>query len=62
VFERHQVGVLALDLHPVILADRGKAISDITDMLGACGYEMTTTHGKTVWLAPDRRRGGGSRS
>ncbi len=52
VFRQHRVRVLALDLHPRILANRGKDISDITKMLAECGYAMSQEYGNTVWQSP----------
>jgi FkbM family methyltransferase len=52
VFREHRVRVLALDLHPTILANRGKDISDISKMLAECGYSMSQEYGNTVWQAP----------
>ncbi len=52
VFEQRRVRVLALELHPTILAARGKRVADITQMLAACDYEMADAFGNSVWLAP----------
>ena len=52
VFEQHRVKALALELHPTILADRGKASSDIEQMLERCGYRCSMEFGNAVWLAP----------
>jgi FkbM family methyltransferase len=51
VFEEMRVRVLALELHPTILAKRGKEVSDIVAMLGATGYVLAKHHGNTVWVA-----------
>jgi FkbM family methyltransferase len=52
VFGQHRVQVLALELHPTILANRNKDVEDITKMLAGCDYKMTDACGNTVWLAP----------
>lgn len=50
VFEQHRVKALALELHPTILADRGKAAADIEQMLERCGYRCSMEFGNAVWL------------
>ena len=52
VFERHRIKAIALELHPTLLAGRGKRAEDITEMLERCGYTLTATFGNAVWLAP----------
>jgi FkbM family methyltransferase len=52
VFRQHRVQVLALELHPTILANRNKDVGDIAKMLAECDYKMTDACGNTVWLAP----------
>jgi FkbM family methyltransferase len=52
VFAQHRVRALALELHPTILSDRGKEVSEITKMLCRCGYLMAEAPSNTVWLAP----------
>lgn len=51
VFEERRVKVLALELHPSILAARGKDIQDIVAMLDRAGYALTQSHGNDVWIA-----------
>jgi len=51
VFRQHRVRALALELHPTILVERKKDITDITRMLAECSYRMTDAFGNTVWLA-----------
>jgi FkbM family methyltransferase len=51
VFEEMRVRELALELHPTILAKRGKEVGDIVAMLEATGYALTKHHGNTVWVA-----------
>jgi FkbM family methyltransferase len=51
VFEKMRVRVLALELHPTILAKRGKKVRDIVTMLEATGYALTKYHENTVWVA-----------
>jgi len=57
LFRQHRVRALALELHPTILADRGKDVADITKMLADCNYKLTQDFGNTVWIAcPDRKQ------
>jgi hypothetical protein len=51
VFEEKRVRVLALELHPTILAARGKEVRDIVTMIEDAGYAFTQRHGNTVWVA-----------
>ncbi len=51
VFQRHRIRALALELHPTILADRGKCSSDIEQMLTSAGYRLTEAFGNSVWVA-----------
>ena len=53
VFQQQRVKALALELHPTILADRGKSAGDIERMLEQAGYRLTETFGNTVWIADD---------
>ena len=41
VFAEMRMRVLALELHPTILAKRGKEMSDIVTMLDVTGYALT---------------------
>ena len=43
---------LALELHPSILAARGKDVTDITKMLETNGYTLHETADTAVWHAP----------
>jgi hypothetical protein len=52
VFEQRHVRALALELHPTLLAGRGKRAEDITEMLERCGYALSESFGNRVWLAP----------
>lgn len=52
VFEQRRVRALALELHPTLLAGRGKRAEDITEMLERCGYALSESFGNRVWLAP----------
>jgi hypothetical protein len=52
VFAQHRIKAIALELHPTLLAGRGKRAEDITEMLQQCGYTLTATFGNAVWLAP----------
>lgn len=52
VFATHRVRALALELHPELLAKRGKAANDITAMLATSGYTASAGNGNAVWLAP----------
>jgi FkbM family methyltransferase len=47
-FQSHRVRALALELHPALLAARGKAAADITALLSGCGYQRIND----VWTAP----------
>jgi len=51
VFEQQRVKALALELHPTLLASRGKHVQDITALLTRCGYTQVQTFGNTVWIA-----------
>ena len=53
VFQQQRVKALALELHPTILADRGKSAGDTERMLEQAGYRLTETFGNTVWIADD---------
>jgi FkbM family methyltransferase len=53
VFKKHRVKALALELHPWILVERKKEVSDITNMLEECGYKKTEIVNNDVWLAPN---------
>ena len=53
VFHQHRILALALELHPTILAERGKNAGDIEQMLASTGYRKTETFGNSVWLAPE---------
>jgi FkbM family methyltransferase len=52
IFAERRVRALALELHPSILASRGKDARDIVAMLETAGYVATSRHGNDVWLAP----------
>jgi FkbM family methyltransferase len=52
VFEQHRIKAIALELHPTILAGRGKRAEDITHMLERCGYTLTEAFGNMVWRSP----------
>ena len=52
VFAQHRVRALALELHPSILAARGKDATGITKMLEANGYTLHETADTAVWHAP----------
>jgi hypothetical protein len=52
VFQQHRIRALALELHPHILAARGKDAGEITAMLANAGYTRTETFGNDVWTAP----------
>ena len=52
VFEQHRIKAVALELHPTLLAGRGKRTEDITEMLERCGYTRSDSFGNSVWLAP----------
>lgn len=49
LFERKIIRVLALELHPWILAARGKQVDDITTMLRNCGYSQDHEF-QNVWI------------
>jgi FkbM family methyltransferase len=49
VFEEGRIRAIALELHPTILAARGKEVSDITDMLTRNGYRQIKSFGSNVW-------------
>lgn len=51
VFEQQRVKAVALELHPTLLADRGKDAADITALLARCGYEAIQKFGNSVWIA-----------
>lgn len=51
VFADRRIRVLALELHPTILASRGKDAREIVAMLEAAGYALTQQHGNDVWIA-----------
>lgn len=53
VFESHRIRAVALELHPAILAKRGKDVSDITSMLKRFGYQHSSKFGNAVWVALD---------
>lgn len=53
VFQQHRVKALALELHPTILADRGKSAGKIERVLEQAGYRLTQKFGNTVWIAND---------
>jgi len=52
VFEQHRIKAVALELHPTLLAGRGKRAEDITEMLERCSYALSESFGNRVWLAP----------
>lgn len=52
VFQQHRIRALALELHPTILAGRGKDSRDIITMLESSGYRLTGTSENQVWTAP----------
>lgn len=56
VFEQHRVRVLALDLHPKILADNGRRAQDIVERLASWDYRLTHEGENTVWHAPPEGR------
>lgn len=56
VFEQQRVKALALELHPALLASRGKDVQDITALLASCGYTPVQTFGNTVWIAEGAAR------
>jgi FkbM family methyltransferase len=52
VFEQHRVKALALELHPTLLAGRGRDAADIEAMLTRCGYRCENQFGNPVWVSP----------
>jgi FkbM family methyltransferase len=53
IFRQARVRALALELHPKILADRGKDSADITRMLLEANYRMVDVCGSAIWLSPE---------
>jgi FkbM family methyltransferase len=49
VFRRQRVAVLGMELHPALLASRGKNAADLMKFLADCGYRMSVMEGHTVW-------------
>jgi FkbM family methyltransferase len=54
VFTRHRVKVLGMELHPSLLAARGKDAADIVRALAESGYRMADMKGHTVWTIDGR--------
>lgn len=46
------IRALQLELHPTILAGRGKDSRDIITMLESSGYRLTGTSENQVWTVP----------
>jgi FkbM family methyltransferase len=53
IFKEQLVDVLGMELHPNLLARRGKDAADLIKLLADCGYRMLEMEGHTVWT-PDR--------
>ena len=56
LFRQKRFRVLAIEVHPDILARRGKSAADIGAMLAECGYQFSTEFGNSVWSLPDQAR------
>lgn len=52
LFQECRIKALALELHPTILADRGKDAEDIVALLTGAGYQKKQPFGNDLWLAP----------
>ena len=52
IFEQGKVRALALELHPLQLAARGRSPDAIHAFLKSCGYRQSPDFGGAVWLAP----------
>jgi FkbM family methyltransferase len=53
LFEHHRIKAVALELHPQILAARGKSATDIESFLTKNGYRKANDFDTDVWLAPN---------
>ena len=52
LFRQHRVRVLALELHPRQLAERGKDPDDLVRFMNSCGYTNDPA-APSVWIAPE---------